>query len=243
MDFELFKQIVDDANRNGIKSFQLSFYGEPLLYHQLVEATSYISSNVPCASIVINTNAFYLTEDMARDLIDAGVTLFSVSIDGNNKEEFEQIRIGLKWDEVQKNVASLRKLIDAKGSSAEVHVRGLHLKDIRIDEEKFQSTWGPYAGQVIVRNDHYLCSLEKESLVHKVLPCNKIFNQMVVMANGDVTMCAYDWQGEMKYGNINSKSIDQLWRTPFMARRRVAHLFGMKKTIPFCRECTYRAYK
>lgn len=242
MDFELFKQVVDDGAKRGVAVYQLSFYGEPLLYHQLVEATQYISKKVANPNIIINTNGFYLTEELAAQLIDAGITLFSLSIDGNNKEEFEKIRIGLKWDTVRNNVASLRRLIDEKGSAAKVHVRGLHLPEIRIDEVGFKQTWGNFAHQVMVRNDHELCRKEKEGLVHKVFPCNKIFNQMIVMANGDVTICAFDWQGEMKYGNVQKKSIGRLWMTPSLLTKRSVHALGLKKAIPFCRDCSYRAF-
>ena len=40
--------------------------------------------------------------DKSKALLGAGVTMIKVSIDGNNKEEFEKIRKGLKWNTVKK---------------------------------------------------------------------------------------------------------------------------------------------
>jgi len=242
MDLNLFKQIIENARKEGIKVIQLSFYGEPLLYPELIEAVRYIKQEIPDATVVINTNASLLEKQLAKELLDAGMSLFSISIDGNNKSEYQQIRVGLKWDVIRKNVMDLHELINTNNYPAKVNIRGLNLKDFPLDEIRYKDTWSPYADRVFVRNDHYLYSLEKESLVHQLIPCNKIFNQMIIMVNGNVTICAFDWEGKMNYGRFPEKSIRQLWRTPSLLQKRRRHLWGMKKSIDFCAKCSYRAF-
>ncbi len=242
MNFDLFQEIVKDAKANGVQIFQLSFYGEPLLYPKMVEAVQHIHDQIEDATIVINTNATLLNKTLAKQLLDAGMSLFSISIDGNNKEEFEEIRVGLKWDVIRQNVMDLHALIQKHKYPAQVHIRGLNMEDYPLDAANFHALWSPYANEVFARDDHQLHRSQKESLAHRLYPCDKIFNQLIIMVDGRVTICAYDWEGQMSYGKFPNKSIKQLWRTQSLTKKRRLHLFGMKKTISFCKTCTYRAF-
>lgn len=242
MEFSLFQQIIIDAKKNGIKTIQLSFYGEPLLFPRLAEAVRFIKDKIKNATIIINTNALLLNKNIAKELLDAGLSLFSISIDGNNKSEFEQIRKGLKWNLVKQNVKTLHELILSHNYSAKIHIRGLNLKQFPLNVDKYYDTWKPYAHKVMIRDEHILCKIKKESIIHQLFPCNKIFSQLIVMVNGEVTICAYDWEGKMAYGKFPKKSIKQLWKTPNLIRKRMLHFFLMKKTIGFCNKCTYRAF-
>lgn len=242
MDFNLFQNIVVDAVSNNIKVFQLSFYGEPLLHPKLVDAVKWIKEKEPKATIIINTNAQLLTRNYAKELLDAGISLISISLEGNNKCEYEKIRVGLKWDIIRKNIKATRELIKEGNYKTKVYIRGLHLKDYPIDVNQYKKTWSEYADSVMVRNDHYLCSKEKENVLHRIIPCNKIMNQMIIMVDGRVTICAYDWEGEMTYGEYPTNNIAELWKTSSLANKRTRHLLGFKKSIPFCNKCTYRAF-
>lgn len=242
MKFDLFQEIILDAKNKGIKTIQLSFYGEPLLFPKLVDAVRFIKEEMSDVVIVANTNGALLTRKLAKDLLDAGLSLFSISIDGSNKTEFEKIRVGLKWNDVRKNVKDLNALITTHNYPARVHIRGLNLKNYSIDINEYNRLWVPYANQVMIRNDHDTCRSQKESIMHQLFPCDKIFSQIVIMVNGEATICAYDWEGESSYGKFPDKSIKQLWRTPILIKKRLTHFFGMKKSINFCRDCTYRAF-
>ena len=243
MEFELFKNIINDAHQNRIKIFQLSFYGEPLLYPHMVKAVRYLREQIADSTIIVNTNGALLDAQLSKRLLDAGMNLFNISIDGSDQYEYEQIRIGLKWEVLRRNVKDLRTLIDQHNYPAKIFVRGLNLKDYPIDVEKFETTWGPYADRVVTRDDHYLTSLQKEGIINRLLPCYTLFSQMVITVTGEATMCAYDWDGAMIYGRFPEKNIRQLWRTPSLNRKRLLHLLGMKKSIDICKSCTYRAIK
>ena len=243
MNFELFKKIIDDAKSNDIKVFQLSFYGEPLLYHDLINATKYISDTIPESVIVINTNAYYLSKEKSQQLLNAGIKLFSISVDGNNKEEFEKIRPGLKWDTIYENIKNLRQIIDQSSQNAQIHIRGLHLKNYPIDESLYHQTWGQFADKIQIRNEHDLDKLEGETIINKLIPCHRIMSQMVVLANGEVTICAYDWAGSQKYGNLQSNSILDLWFRWNNIKLRLIHLLGLKRTLSYCRDCTYKVHR
>jgi radical SAM protein with 4Fe4S-binding SPASM domain len=242
MEFELFEKIVSDAKANGIKIIQLSFYGEPLLYPNLKRAVKFVRTEIPDATIVISTNALLLEKNLAKELIESGLNLFWISIDGSNQEEFEQIRKGLNWKIIKKNVVDLHSLIITNNYNAKIFIRGLNTNGFTIDKDKYHHEWASYADLIYIRDDHDLTRIKKESLLHKLSPCGALYSQMVILANGDVTMCFYDWGGEMVYGKYPEKSIKELWKTGSLVEKRINHLLGLKNTISFCNNCTYRAY-
>ncbi len=242
MDFSLFQKIILEAKKNKINTFQLSFYGEPLLYPRLVEAIHFIKENITESVIQISTNAALLNKQFSKQLIEAGLSRFLISIDGNNATEFEKIRVGLKWDDVKKNVKDLHELIVSENHPVEVHLRGLYLKGFPLDSTLYNKEWGIYADCIHIRNDHDLNRITKENIIHKILPCELLFTQQVIMVDGTVTVCNQDWEGEMSYDKFPDHNLKQLWKATKLVRMRIFHVIGLKKTIPYCNKCTHRVF-
>lgn len=70
---------LKDINYNGRVSFV--GFGEPLLYKSLVDAVRIVSSVVPlCKWIEINTNADFLSKELAEELSLAGCTNLTISM-------------------------------------------------------------------------------------------------------------------------------------------------------------------
>jgi len=241
MDFELFRKIIDDANKSNINAFQLSYYGESTLYPKLIEAITYIKENIPNSFISMNTNGLTLTPKFIKNLLDTNIDSIVISIEGNNKEEYEAIRVGGSWNLLRKNIKNLKEMIDANNYLTKIGIMGLNVDDIYIDQDLYIKTWGEYSDTLFSRNTKELNAKIKEPVFHKLLPCRSIFGQMVIMTSGDVTRCDYDWEGVVSYGNVKDSTILELWNSPSLRKIRLKHLLGQKRNIDFCDTCTYRA--
>lgn len=240
MDFSLFKKIVDDAQKSNIDTFQLSFYGESLMYPNFIEAILYIREKIPHAFITTNTNGLLLTPTLTKKLLDAKIDSIVISIEGNNKQEYESIRVNLEWDKLRENIKNMRKIINENNYPTKIGIMGLHLNDCVIDEKLYNDTWGRYCDTIFVRNDRESNSMTREPLIHQLLPCKKLFSQMVILTSGDVTRCDYDWEGEAIFANIKNSTILQLWKSSTLKKIRIKHLLGMKKKLDLCSTCSYR---
>ncbi len=240
MDFVLFKKIIDNAKKININKFQLSFYGESLLYPKLIDSILYIREKIPNAFISMNTNGILLSPKLIEELLYSKINLITISIEGNNKEEYEAIRVKLKWDLLRENIKNLRQMIDKLEYSTKVGIRGLNVGNIKINEKEYIKMWGDYADTIFIRNEHDINKIKKESLFHKLLPCNKLFLQMVILSTGDVVMCAYDWEGVTASQNIQNNSILEIWKEKSLRKKRLMHLFGLKKQLDLCNNCSYR---
>src|SRR3990167_3764311 len=73
MNYELFKQIVDECSEYGPRSFSLHLFGEPLLYPFILESIAYIKERNRKHTILLTTNGGLLNrfaDDILRLRVD-----------------------------------------------------------------------------------------------------------------------------------------------------------------------------
>lgn len=73
MDFELFKQIVQECSQYGARSFSLHLFGETLLYPKILEAISYIKEQNRNHTVLLTTNGVLLNrfiDELLRVKVD-----------------------------------------------------------------------------------------------------------------------------------------------------------------------------
>lgn len=241
LDEELFRKVILDARERGITIFQLSFYGESLLAPRIAEKIRYIKDTIPGAWVQIVTNGSLLNEERGRELLEAGISEIRVSIEGNDKTEFESIRKGLNYDQLLTNMENLKQLRDSRGEyKTQIVVTGLNLKDAPLDSTRYKKFWINYADIVYTRDEHILDFEKKESFLRKILPCHQLFTILPILADGRYPICIYDWYAKTVYGNIRNSTIRQAWFAPKITFYKLLHLVGLKKSIGFCRNCSYR---
>jgi hypothetical protein len=241
MDFDLFARAVAEAKAAGIQVFQLSFYGECLLDPRLGDKIRHLKREIPAAWVQIVTNGALLTPQKSRELLESGLSLIRISVDGNGAAEYEAIRPHLSYAVLVENVRALRALRDANPAfSTVLTVAGLHLKAYPLDEAAFRAFWGALVDKVYVRNEHDLDRAGPESLLQKVVPCHKLFTQLPVLADGRHTACVFDWYGEAVCGDFARHGLRGAWFSRRRTWYKALHLLGLKKTIPLCRGCSYR---
>ncbi|MBW1996436.1 MAG: SDR family NAD(P)-dependent oxidoreductase [Deltaproteobacteria bacterium] len=86
--------------------------GEPLLQPRLAEWISE-ASNAGCETGIL-TNGLLLKRETAQKLIDAGLTMICVSMDGATPDIYHQIRLGSNFDRVCENLAQLAAIRKGK---------------------------------------------------------------------------------------------------------------------------------
>ncbi len=88
-----------------IKTVSLSG-GEPLLYPDLVELVSFLKNqNI---SITLITNAAAMTKEKAQLLVDAGVSLFEVSLTAPNKVLHQELKGTDDFEQVVRGVSAIK---------------------------------------------------------------------------------------------------------------------------------------
>jgi len=116
MDFELFKQIINEGAKKGLKAVKFGFSGEPLLYPETVlKLAKYARNelwkdkdNKQICTFHIVTNATYFNEEMFKSYKSLGFSI-QVSIDGDKITTTEHR--GVKnFDLIISNVKQMLKI-------------------------------------------------------------------------------------------------------------------------------------
>jgi len=102
------------AIAEGIKSFSPApevFFGglgEPLSHPDIISMVSEIKKSAPRVELI--TNGTLLTDSMSRRLIDAGLDVLWVSLDGARPESYADVRLGATLPEVIENLSAFRDM-------------------------------------------------------------------------------------------------------------------------------------
>ena len=109
MDFDLVKKIVDDVyDIAGDKGNFSLMGGETLLYSRLVDTVKYIKSKKMRCAVVTN-GYMVINDDVVNRLVDAGLDVISISVDG--PPEFHDFIRGEKGvhEEVMKSIEIIKR--------------------------------------------------------------------------------------------------------------------------------------
>jgi uncharacterized protein len=105
-------------------------HGEPLLYSEIIELVNDLKKLAYVKSINIITNGILLNESLAKALIDAGLTSFSISISALDEDKARKLS-GIKGYDINKIISIIKKIKDKiKIIITPVFMDGINNKDI-----------------------------------------------------------------------------------------------------------------
>ena len=194
----------------------------------------------------LNSNASLLYPERAQGLIEAGLDMIYITIDSLKKDRYESIRRGLKFDDVYRNTVELIGIRNRLNPKVVIRIQMI-LQQVNCDEsDAFMRHWKRLVSaddQVMVRRAHNwggqmpLGSPAGTDEVNMV-PCIAIWSTLGIHVDGSVNLCCIDSGNSVQLGNVNSRSIAEIWHGEELRRIRDLHLNGRRAEIPICDGCT-----
>jgi MoaA/NifB/PqqE/SkfB family radical SAM enzyme len=246
MPWELFTKIIDeckDFEGRGLV-FILHKDGEPLLDPLLIRRIEYIKANLKNSRVTFNSNAMLLNEEMSLKILNSPIDSITFSVDGASKEQYEKIRIGLKYEVVKKNLDSFFKL-KRKLNKKTPHI--IMQMVVSIDNEceidKYRDLWSNKADDVYFKAMHNFLvqktSIKTHELMEKQLEiCLQPFILMHIYWNGDVGLCCWDYDHSIDLGNVRKSSILEVFNNNKFKEVRNAMRKKSCKNISPCNICS-----
>jgi radical SAM protein with 4Fe4S-binding SPASM domain len=121
-------KIIRELADNGLKGLFFSGEGEPLIHPNIVDfITRSRRAGVECA---LNTNGFFLTQKMSRQLLKS-LTFMRVSINGCNPKNYQKIHMATPeaYGRVIRNLADAVKVRKEEGLTTTIGVQCIILKE------------------------------------------------------------------------------------------------------------------
>ena len=237
MDMGLYRNVIDQAQEGGTQAITLASRGEPTLHKHFGEMLAYASGKF--FDLKVNTNATKLTERLSHDILSSDVNELVFSVDANDKDLYEKIRVRGRFEEVLENIVRFRDIREKQypGSRLSTRICGVKFKPEQ-DEDAFKKFWSPICdhvayGDLEARWDTYNND-QHPTLTHS---CGYLWERMYVWYDGKVNPCDVDYKSLLSVGNVKDNSIAALWHSPAYDSLRKAHLEGRRSAYLPCDRC------
>ncbi|HEX5633923.1 MAG TPA: radical SAM/SPASM domain-containing protein [Gemmatimonadales bacterium] len=217
-----------------------SFCGEPLLEPELLVSMIRYGKGMGLRSVNVNTNGMLLTAGVSSDLLDSGVDLIVIGIDGLSRVAYEQARCGGDRDTVYANVEELLRQRAARGHGPEIQVQFIEMPFNSHELRPFCDYWLARGATVKARNQLSWGGKFDTPLTatnHERIPCPWAITMMHVFWDGRVPRCPGDTEGEEGVGNAWHEPLATLWGR--LGGYRQLHLERRFDELPArCQTCT-----
>ncbi|MCX8043225.1 MAG: radical SAM protein, partial [Desulfobacterota bacterium] len=233
MSFENFQIILDKIKPFALL-IELYNYGEPFLNKDTPRMIA-AATRAGIRTRISSNMSVPMTNDYARDIVQAGLYRLTCSLDGPTQEIYERYRIGgnlslalenavriIQWKKKLNTslpIVVFRMLvfewnhhtIDQTRQLAERYGFDEFYADpgsYTIDGEK--AVWDIPAGKWKKGKTRFL---EHPQRKHSQKPCEWLFHAMVINANGNVIPCCFPYERSAEHLSLLTHSLDEVWNS------------------------------
>ena len=227
---------------------RLHHFGEAIL-HTEIAAMIRIAAEKGLVSL-ISLNPFTLNNALIEMLADANPGIVCFSMDGFTAQAVREIR-GIHMP-VKHGIEMIRRFCQVtrgKGRKTLKVLQTVMLDRNRAELEARDKLASELAGSDFCIYDTPNTGFGFDSIIRKHSAschdpalisredCQAPFHQVVVLWNGDVAVCCYDYNGDTVIGNICSQTLEDVWHGDRAWRLRDLFRNGRATRNPRCRTC------
>ena len=254
---ELFEKIIDQVSKRLI---YLTFYfqGEPFINKNFLKMVKYASDKKIFTST--STNAHFIDEKVAEEIIHSGLDRLIISMDGTTQEVYEQYRVHGELDKVlegTQNIIAAKKRLQS--ASPKVIFQFLVVKPnehqiedvyalaekLGVDEVALKTAqiYDYKNGSPLLPTDQKYSRYRKtKSGLYEIKNklrnhCWRLWHSAVITWDGDIVPCCFDKDAKYTMGKLESVTFREIWHNSTYRNFRNA-IIQSRKNIDICQNCT-----
>lgn len=257
IDLKLHQEMLNQIKRSV---FYINYYfqGEPFLHPQFLD----LIRQAKKAKIytATSTNAHFIDEIKAEEIIQSGLDRLIISVDGLTQETYEQYRVHGKLEKV---LEASKYLVEAKNklNSKTPHLIFQFLavrpneheipqvfelaKEIGIDEVRIKTAQlydFKNGNKLMPENQKYSRYFKQKDGTYKLKGnpgnhCWRMWSGSVFTWDGKVVPCCFDKDAKHVLGSIQEKSFNEIWFSEKYKSFRKAVLKN-RQEIDICKNCS-----
>lgn len=254
MSWETFTEAVEQlkAFPRRIKSVFLHGYGEPLCNKRLPEMVSYLKQADVTEKIGFVTNGSMLTNETSLALINAGLDLIRISIQGITSEKYSTISgVTLDFTDLVEKI----RFFYLNKKQCEVFVKTVNLSLDPGDDDQFYTIFqnisdSMFVGKIVPAFDDIDYSDILDKKLHdtvtdmwgterkKLQVCPICFYSLGIQPNGRVFPCSCSIEDPVNLGAVYDRTLTEIWNSSERYAFLRMHLAKQRSTHPICAACT-----
>ena len=254
------ERIIDEIAPYAYR-IELYNWGEPLLHPDIFEMIQYVSRRMIMVGLSSNLNR--LNPEMARRLVESGLSQLIVSIDGATQETYAAYRRRGQLDQVLQNLELLldtRRALNSRSPfviwrtlvgkhniheiqsirkmACEMRVNGFITGPLFVDTRDLEQI-----EQWLPRDAAHTPYEPKSEAIANRWDCHDLWESMVINWDGGVSPCCWLHDPDFDFGNLSNQTVRQTWNGPsYVSARRV---IGKRKkdandVLTICHRCSGR---
>lgn len=253
MSVRLFESIIVQVSAEQ-RMLRLHHFGEPVLHPELPEFIRITRSAGIMPALSLNPSSLDIS--VIDKMIDSGIGIVCFSLDSLNSDRLCKIR------GVKRPVDYCLKMIDyfikksrlahqpifkiiqmvSLSENREEHATFLSLKERYPENDVYVYISGNYGfGDIeLIRETD-----EKgvEGILSSEAVCSAPFDDVVILWNGDVVLCCFDYDGFNIIGNIRDNTLTEIWNSERVRTIREVFKAGRTELLELCRKCYLAPHK
>ncbi|OQC11635.1 MAG: molybdenum cofactor biosynthesis protein A [Lentisphaerae bacterium ADurb.Bin082] len=255
-----FQRIIEQMQAwpgEKLKVLKLSLYGEPLINQDFGEMLRLAKEAAIADRIETTTNASLLTPEVAWSMVDCQLDYLRVSIYATDAERHREITgSGITPKTIHENLRFLQEIKRQQGSERPfVSPKMLDTYD-QTQNDAFIAMYQDVADELYLDKPHNWIQTDEQKFTEKIyqanhskavadfqahstrrIACPMPFTTMAVRCNGDVSPCCVDFIGGTNLGNMEEKSLQDLWASPEWLAFQIMQLENRKTENFSCARC------
>ncbi len=242
LSYELFEKIIFDMKQfpQTVKAINFSRSGEPLVNKELPKMIKLAKQKEVCETIKIISNGSLLTNSMSTSLIDSGVDVLRISLQGITEEEYLK-NCGYKVN--MKSFVENIKFFYKNRNSSKIFIKILD-EIIEGREEEFYNMFGDICDEIAIEHiikqeDRFNENKENINMFNEKIEnrsiCSSPFYTINICADGKLLPCC-SISDKDYFGNVKNISLKDMWNSNEMNKIRL-DLLRDKKKHPLCQGC------
>jgi len=242
MPLALFERIADECAGHET-ALWLHFLGEPLLHRDAVAMVRY-AKRAGVRRVGLSTNGVSLRGALADELLASGLDRLECSMDAGDRDGYRAARGRDHWTRVVGNVQAFLRRKRELGLDAPVtSIQFMRTPAVEASLPALVDAWRPHLGPrdfvMTIAPAPFGDAIEVEprAASSQRPPCAWLFESMMILQDGTVTMCGADWDAHAPLGSVATHSIAEIWRGAEAERRRKAHRAGRFDEVGPCASC------
>lgn len=253
---EMFEAVLTNLDA-PIKEITIGLTGEPLINPHVFTFIKKLSSRgIKCS---LPTNGILFDRFSMNEIFDSGLHHTNIAIDGATEQTYLKYRIGGDFTRLVKNIKALcdekrrrnakypiitmqflvmktnEHEIDAiKKLATELQPDRLHLKSAALWTSLTHRERGNLAKEWLPTHDEFSRYNGDLLITEPVDVCPFAYDNSVILWNGDVALCCYDFDGKYIFGNLIKEKFSDVYHKEkyYRIRKEV-----IDQTLDICKEC------
>lgn len=229
---------------------------EPLVEPRLIAILDNIKQVNRHCKTTVYSNMAAMTEKLAHEIVDSRLLdQLNISFYGPTEEVYNQIQPPLKYQRTKRRIRRFMEIRNESGDfKPEVAMHYIAAPQLMRHCYSYSCEWqnvvdrvgfvhyDDFHGVMPRLSEAYEETIWKSPAQHRT-PCSRLWLGLNVLCDGSVTPCCVDFNGEVKFGNVNKHTLQEIWLGKKFQRFREKHIQRKFSEIPLCRECRIWRYQ